>query len=158
MLSKGSPARTDRSCRPVRLFLYGTLMRGSCNAVAGALHRHLGPGTPAAARGWLQAIPDAAGWYPALVPDPAGGPVHGMVHDVLPGFGASDLAALDAYEDCRGDDTGEYRREIIVVTAGAARLNAAAYVYNAALPAAAVAVPGGDFHAFLAEHGLAAFR
>jgi len=56
----------------MRLFFYGTLMRGSCNPVASALHERLGPAVPARAAGWLFALPDPEGWYPALVPDADG--------------------------------------------------------------------------------------
>jgi gamma-glutamylcyclotransferase (GGCT)/AIG2-like uncharacterized protein YtfP len=141
----------------MRLFLYGTLLQGGCNPVAIALHRHLATGVPARAWGRLFALPDPAGWYPALVPDPAGPAVHGMVHAARATFCAQHLAAIDAYEDCRSDGSGEYRREPVVVATGAGECLAEAYIYNASLPAGARPVPGGDFRAFVAEHGLACF-
>ena len=144
------------------LFLYGTLMHGSDNPVAAALHAILAPGLAAQACGLLFAIPDPAGWYPAFLPDPVGGAVHGMVHGTvhcgLPAFGAAALPTLDAYEDCRPGGTGEYRREPVTIRAGRQVVAAHTYVYNAALPVGAVPIPSGDFRAFLAATGLPAFR
>lgn len=141
---------------PQRLFLYGTLLQGTCNAVAVRLHRHLGPGRAGQVGGQLHAIPDPRGWYPALLP--GDGIVHGTVHDLGPGFDLALLAELDDYEDARADARGEYRRGAITVIAGADRVVAEAYLYNAPLPAGARPVPGGDFPAFLERHGLPAFR
>lgn len=151
------PAGTEvSSALPARLFLYGTLLQGACNTVAVRLHRHLEPGLPAWVAGQLFAIPDPAGWYPALVPGE--GTVRGMVHDLAPGFDAELLAELDAYEGLRDDGSGEYRRQIVAVTTAAGEVSAAAYVYNAALPAGVRPVPEGNFAEFLARSGLPAFR
>lgn len=141
---------------PDRLFLYGTLLQGTCSAVAVRLHRHLAPGRPGWVQGRLHAIPDPGGWYPALVPGE--GIVRGMVHDVRPTFDADLLAVLDAYEAVSTDGRGEYRREPVTAMTDEGPLVAEAYVYNMALPAGARAVPEGDFPAFLAAGGLTAFR
>jgi len=151
------PARTEVSpALPTRLFLYGTLLQCACNAVAVRLHRHLEPGLPAWVAGQLFAIPDPDGWYPALVPGE--GTVRGMVHDLAPGFDAELLADLDAYEGLHEDGSGEYRRQMIAVATAAGEVSAAAYVYNAELPAGARLLPEGDFSEFLARSGLPAFR
>ena len=136
----------------MRFFLYGTLLQGACNGVATALHRGLEPGRAAVARGALHAIPDPAGWYPALLPDPAGAPVHGMVHETGPAFTPADLAALDAWE---GTD---YARAEIPVEDGGLFFMAHAWLWTAPLPPGALAIPEGDFRAFAAAHGLAEFR
>lgn len=142
----------------MRFFFYGTLLHGAGNAAAEAVHARLGPGLAATVGGRLFALPDPAGWYPALLPDPRGPPVHGMVYRTMPEFAAADLAAIDAWEDCRPDGRGEYRREALPVTSAGLGLLAQAYLYNAPLPSGAEPIPGGDFGAFLAQRGLAAFR
>jgi len=144
----------------VRLFFYGTLMQGTCNDVATALHRRLEAGVPATAPGRLYAIPDPAGWYPAFIPDPAGAAVHGMVHAAGPGFAQADLAALDAYEDYRpADPAGSlYLRRPLTVSSAGEDIGAQAYIYNAVLPAGARPIACGDFRTFLAAHGLPEFR
>jgi len=142
----------------MRLFFYGTLMRGSCNPVASALHERLGPAVPARAAGRLFALPDPEGWYPALVPDADGPAVQGHVHEALPGFGPADLAAADAWEGCRSDGTGDYRREPIVVSTAQGPVCAHAYVWNRDVPRHAVRIDSGDFHAFAAERGWPLFR
>ena len=58
-------------------------------------------GRPGDRIGTAYALPDAIGWYPALIVDPAGEPVHGLGFAATAGFSADDLAALGAYEDCR---------------------------------------------------------
>lgn len=135
-------------------FFYGTLVAGSDNPMVRGVYRKLDHGRPAVARGTLHAVPDAAGWYPALLPGE--GEVHGKVYATGPEFSAADLAALDAYENFEPGDpaVSEYlRREIVVNCAGEA-LRAEAYLYNAPLPATACAIAGGDFRAFLAREGL----
>jgi hypothetical protein len=81
-----------------------------------------------------------------------------MVYRTMPEFAATDLAAIDAWEDCRPDGRGEYRRQLLPVARAGLGLLAQGYVYNAPLPPGAEPVPGGDFGAFLAQRGLAAFR
>lgn len=138
----------------MRLFFYGTLMAGSSNPVAGAVHRRLGPGRAARVRGSLYAIPDPLGWYPALLPGP--GLVDGMLHEATDAFTSADLAMLDAYEgyDPARLDRSEYVRRSVVVLSASGEIEAQVYAYNAPLPPAdAVALPHGDFVRFLTEKG-----
>ncbi len=89
------------------LFVYGTLMRGQSDA--DIYHRFQEAATfvgEATVLGQLYLID----WYPGLVLDPAGGPVHGELYR-LP-EGGDLLAALDTYE-CIGPDfpqPQEYKR------------------------------------------------
>jgi gamma-glutamylcyclotransferase (GGCT)/AIG2-like uncharacterized protein YtfP len=138
----------------LRFFFYGTLVAGSANPVAAALHCKLGPGAAATACGTLHAIPDPGGWYPAFVAGEAGGVVHGMLHEALPQFGADDLALLDRYEDC-APTGGEYRRTVIRVLSGAGdAVPAYCYIYAQPLPAGARALANGDFLAFIRANRL----
>ncbi len=139
----------------LRFFFYGTLIAGSENAAARAVHRKLRALGPARTPGTLHAIPDPAGWYPALV---AGrGTVHGRLYESTADFGPTDLAALDAYEDCAPGDPADslYRRETIAIVGGSA---AQAYRFNRPLPAGARPIPGGNFAAWLAATGALPFR
>ena len=143
---------------PRCFFFYGTLLAGSGNGVAAAVHARLGPGRAATVAGRLFAIPDPLGWYPALVAGP--GIVHGQAYAVGPGFGVGDLALIDGYEACYPDDpaASDYlRREVLAVLADGTGLAAEAYVYARELPVGSLAVDGGDFAAFLARNGLRAF-
>src|SRR4051812_8847921 len=79
-----------------RFFFYGTLLAGSANPVAQAVHDRLRPMGAASLTGRLFAIPDGGGWYPALVQ--GNGTVRGAVYEALAGFAAENLAALDHYE------------------------------------------------------------
>ncbi len=145
----------------MRFFFYGTLMAGSGNAAAEAVHRKLGPGIAASARGQLHAIPDPAGWYPAFAPDPEGELVHGFAYEAGPDFGPEDLRLLDRFEDCRtGDPDGsDYaRRELELEVAGGSGFRAIAYVWNRPLPAGALSIAHGSFLCFLEETGFAPFR
>lgn len=144
----------------MRFFFYGTLLADADNAVAAALHRKLDAGIPAVAQGQLYAIPDAAGWYPALVAGAGGGAVRGMLYRAGAWMTAADLAALDAYEQYRPDDPdgSEYLRADITVATAAGCEMAQAYLFRAQLPDGARAIAGGDFRAFLAETGLPAYR
>lgn len=144
----------------MRFFFYGTLLPGSCNAVAVAVHRKLTRGIPALARGYLRAVPDPAGWYPAFRADPAGEQVRGMLHTAMPDFTPADLAALDSYENFQPDDHpgSEYLRHEITVSTGDGHHLAYAYLYRDPLPDGTLPVPGGDFRAFLARTGLTEYR
>lgn len=145
----------------MHIFLYGTLRDPAANPVAAALHRLLEPGTPASVAGALYAIPDPAGWYPALLPGIGRGRVHGVVCTCTARFTPADLARLDAYEDCRSDDPAgsEYRRGPVVADLAPAGhpVEAMAYCYARPLPADAVVLPDGDFAAWLAATGHAPF-
>lgn len=135
-------------------FFYGTLLDGSDNPVAREMHRLLEPQGAATVSGTLFGVPDAAGWFPAMVPGE--GAVHGQLYAARSGFSEADLARLDAYEDydpLRPDASLYVRRAIALAGGGSAQ----AYVFNQPLPAGAQAIPGGDFRAWLVETGLAQF-
>ena len=139
----------------MRFFFYGTLLDGSDNPVAQAIHALLKPLGPATVRGALHAIPDALGWFPALV---AGdGLVHGKVYAARPGFSAADLASMDGYEDFDPANPAAslYLRQELELTGGG---TAQAYVWNRALPAGAVPIASGDFREWLASRGMPQFR
>lgn len=143
---------------PRHLFFYGTLVAGSSNPVAAAIHAALEPIGLASAAGILHAIPDPAGWFPALVlndgPDAAR--VSGALYRASAGFDAELLARMDAYEDFDPADLAGslYRRITIMVrTEGDDDVAAATYVWNRALPPGAERVGGGHFAGWLAETG-----
>lgn len=128
-------------------FFYGTLIAGSGNDHERAAHALMGEGRAQVTRGRLYAVPDPAGWYPALLP--GAGIVRGMVHRAGPRFDARALARMDEYE---GRD---YRRGLIRVGLGMAQ----AYLWRGALPRGARRIAGGDFHAWLAAcRGRRAYR
>lgn len=142
----------------MRFFFYGTLIEGSGNAVARAVHGKLRRAGPATARGRLYAVGDPRGWYPVLLPGP--GRVHGMLYDSTAGFGRTELAQLDAYEDFDpADREGSLylRRAITVTVGGDAHASAQAYCFNRRLPATARPIPSGDFRAWLDATGLRQF-
>ncbi|PLK26917.1 gamma-glutamylcyclotransferase [Novosphingobium sp. TH158] len=140
--------------QPLRFFFYGTLLDGGDNPVAQEVHRLLEPGSPASVRGALHALPDAAGWFPALV---AGeGEVFGRVYTARPQFTGADLARLDAYEDfdpVRPATSLYLRREVALTGGGAAQ----AYLFNQPLPPGSRPIRSGDFRSWLRETGLAPF-
>ena len=140
----------------MRFFFYGTLLQGSCNAVATELHALLRPLEPARVAGVLFAIPDPDGWYPALVLDDAGMTL-GMIYETGEHFTVEDLARMDAYEDYDPADPDRslyIRSEVAVMDGGAAQ----AYVWNGPLPERAVRIVDGDFRRWLADEGLPQFR
>ncbi|WP_295635999.1 gamma-glutamylcyclotransferase family protein [Novosphingobium sp.] len=144
---------------PRHLFFYGTLVAGNPNLVAAAIHAALEPLGPARTGGVLYAIPDPAGWFPALV---AGvGEVKGALYRAGAGFDTELLARMDAYEDFEpADRAGSlYRRESITVrTDDGAVIEAAAYLWNRAFPPGAERVHGGHFATWLAETGHPVFE
>ncbi len=135
-------------------------MPGGCNPIALRLQNWLDRGAAATTRGWLYALPDPAGWYPALIHDAAGPVVHGMVRHASAGFTPADLAALDAYEnfDPANLAGSDYVRRPIPALTDSGEVLAVAYLYHAPLPVAARPIRGGDFRAFLAEQGLPEYR
>lgn len=145
-------------------FFYGTLLNRPGNPVAAALHQRLEPGRAGSLPGALYAIPDAAGWYPALVP---GGPgrVRGQLHAASRAFSPADLALMDEYEDFDPANLAgsDYVRRLVPVTCDApggsdrADESAFVYCYNRPPPAAAIAIPSGDFLAWLHETGVRAY-
>jgi gamma-glutamylcyclotransferase (GGCT)/AIG2-like uncharacterized protein YtfP len=138
----------------MRFFFYGTLLDGSDNPVARAVHRLLEPAGPAQARGDLHAVPDGGGWFPALLE--GSGMVSGQLYDPREQFSAADLARLDAYEEYHPDmpATSLYlRKEIDLIGGGMAQ----AYLFNQSLPAGSQPIRSGDFRHWLRETGLAPF-
>jgi len=139
----------------MRFFFYGTLIAGSGNPAEEAAHALLRDLGPATARGALYAVGEAEGWYPVLLS--GAGAVHGRLYEAAPGFGETDLAALDAYEDFDpADPAGSlYIRAAIVVTdSNDAFREAQAYSFNRPLPPGAQAIADGDFTAWIAREGL----
>ncbi|MFW5633964.1 MAG: gamma-glutamylcyclotransferase family protein [Erythrobacter sp.] len=125
----------------MRLFFYGVLREGVGDwpFLAG-----LGLGSQASVQGALFAIPDPAGWYPALVLTRAGHATNvvGSLHDA----GGVDLAAIDAFEG------PQYERMAVRVDGWeAGGSEAQAYVWTGELPEGAQAIAHGDFAAWLAE-------
>ena len=139
---------------PTRVFFYGTLVAGNPNAVAAAIHAALEPMGPARTAGALFAIPDPAGWFPALVSGE--GAVSGALYRAGASFDADLLARMDAYEDFDpADPTGSLYRRVSIVVQGedGADLPAAAYLWNRALPPGAEPIGGGHFGQWLAQTG-----
>lgn len=134
----------------MRFFFYGTLLDGSDNPVARAVHALLAPVGPATVRGALHAVPDAAGWFPALL---AGhDAVHGRIYAARGHFTPADLARMDAYEDydpARPAASLYLRRAIMVDD----RTRAEAYLFNQPLPGGSTPIPHGDFRRWLRESG-----
>ena len=108
--------------------------------------------------GALWAIPDPAGWYPAL--ETGRGEVHGVLYTATFEFGAADLAGLDDWEDYCADQAARslyVREEMVVTDANGTSVAAQGYRFNQPLPDGAVAIPEGDFPAWLNAHGYAAY-
>lgn len=140
----------------MRFFFYGTLMAGSDNPMARLVEAALHPLGPARARGVLHAVPDPRGWYPALLPGE--GMVEGRLYEG--NLAAADLARLDRYEDYDpvGPEASLYlRRPMIVTPSDEEPCLAEAYLFNQPLPEGARPILGGDFQAWLVEHGLRPF-
>jgi len=133
---------------PTHLFFYGVLREGVGDwpFLAG-----LGLGAPATVDGALFAIPDAGGWYPALVLTQArfATAIHGTLHDA----GDVDIAAIDAFE---GDG---YARQTVEVDGwdGFGDTRAQAYIWTGELPDRAEPIAHGDFVRWLEETGRPAF-
>lgn len=139
----------------MRFFFYGTLQAGNLNPAIAAIHGRLIPQGRARINGAIVAVPDAQGWFPALVP--GDGEVHGQVYAAGPDFTAEDLAALDRYEefDPASPETSWYLREVRTLISGESVM---VYRMNGSPPAAAVPIPGGDFRAWLKAQNLREFQ
>ncbi|WP_404421318.1 gamma-glutamylcyclotransferase [Nibricoccus sp. IMCC34717] len=101
----------------MRVFVYGTLMRGEVNHNQLAGQRYLGPAQTGA--GWVLYQLDG---YPGAVREDGAGAVVGELWEV----DAAALQRLDAFE---GVGEGLYRRETVKVTLGAYAVEAEVYVY-----------------------------
>ena len=144
---------------PTHFFFYGTLVAGNPNPIAAEIHAALEPLGPARVAGALYAIPDPAGWFPALVVGEDA--TLGALYRAGPRFNAALLARMDAYEDCDpADPAGSlYRRDTIVAKLShGAEVAAAAYWWNRTMPPGAQRIAGGDFAAWLAGSGNPVFR
>ncbi len=144
---------------PLRFFFYGTLIAGSENPAARAVHARLRCIGPASVTGALWAIRDPAGWYPALVTQPDRR-AYGMLYGATDDFNADDLTCLDGWEDFRPDEPEQsryLRQEMEVTDATGASHRAQAYRFNLPLPADALAIPDGDFQAWLTATGYPAY-
>ena len=85
-----------------------------------------------------------------------GGAVSGALYRATAGFDLGLLALMDAYEDFDPSDPkgSLYRRvPLIVRTGDNAEIEAAAYLWNCALPPGAARVSGGHFGRWLEETG-----
>lgn len=123
----------------MRLFFYGTLRPDADTPMARWIAARLVRAEPGRAPGRLCAVPDARGWYPALVP--GAGRVRGVLCDLrlMPG----DLARLDAYEG------REYRRLALPVRTDRGRIMAQAYGWRGGRPGCVIT--GGDFLEWLGK-------
>jgi len=136
----------------MHLFFYGTLTHERANPIARAVLPLLRPVGRASVAGRLFAVGTAAGWYPALVAGP--GRVTGWVYRTGAGFDPAALARLDAYEDyapARPRSSEYLRRRLPVRLARGGRVLAQAYLWNRAVRPGMVAIPGGNFAAWLRE-------
>jgi gamma-glutamylcyclotransferase (GGCT)/AIG2-like uncharacterized protein YtfP len=108
----------------LRLFFYGTLRPDADTPMARWIAARLVVAEPGEVPGRLYAVPDAQGWYPALMPGT--GRVRGMLCELQ--LRPGDLARLDRYEG------REYRRVALPVRTGAGRVSAQVYVWRGRLP------------------------
>ena len=139
----------------MHFFFYGTLLDGSDNPVARDIHALLEPVGPAQVAGDLHAIPDAQGWFPALLP--GHGLASGKVYRPRPHFSPADLSRMDAYEDYDPAHLAGslyLRKTLPLVNGGQAQV----YVWNRPLPHGSQPIPHGDFRRWLNEQGFAQFR
>jgi len=140
---------------PCRLFFYGTLTHEHSNTLTETLLPRL-EGAPR--RGWVRGKlylrRDPLGVYPVLLP--GAGRVCGWVYGGLRPIPRAVLAAFDEWEYCdpQRPARGEYRRANLIVHTRGGPLRAAAYLPNRRAPLGLRAVPGGDFAAYAAAHGL----
>ena len=110
-----------------RLFVYGTLRKGSRNS----MHHMLAPGATLVGRGRMRGRLFDLGEYPGFVPSDEGAWVHGEVYTLR--TGSDTLARLDDYEGCGSKDLPprefeRVRREAVMT--GGARLQVWVYVYK----------------------------
>lgn len=132
------------------LFLYGTLQPAADTPMARWLAPRIARACPAHVPGRLVAMPDAGGWYPALVPGCAGARCCGTL--VWARLTRDDRMLLDHYEG------SEYRRRRVRARDAAGTVFAAtAYAWCVPLPADIRPIPDGDFLAWLAREGVRAF-
>lgn len=105
---------------PYPLFVYGTLRPNLATPPQQQLLAGLAPAGPASIRGLLYDL----GPYPALIVGP--GIVHG---DLLIVTDGRRLTALDAYEECGGEDPLYERRQTLATLPDGRTICAWAYYY-----------------------------
>ncbi|WP_066555610.1 gamma-glutamylcyclotransferase family protein [Croceicoccus bisphenolivorans] len=127
----------------MKLFLYGTLMGEADTAMSRFVRERTLSVETATVPGVIYAVPSPSGWYPALLRGP--GRVRGVVADCT--LERRDLMRLDRYEGT------EYRRKAMRARTADATLVAQAWIWRGPLPAAAVAIPDGDFLRWLESGG-----
>jgi gamma-glutamylcyclotransferase (GGCT)/AIG2-like uncharacterized protein YtfP len=134
----------------MRLFVYGVLLGEAAQGAAGQLVRGLDRPIPCIATGHLYAVQDPGGWFPAFVPDPDGGDVHGAMHSVT----MAELAAIDLFERV-GED---YERRSVQLACGdGVYMAAGAYVWRRETDGLE-RIEHGRFLQWLEETGRPAYR
>ena len=134
----------------LRLFAYGTLQPEASTRMGRWIERRLVSAEPACVPGRIFAVRGGDGWFPVLVAARTPQRVRGLLCTV--DLGAGECALLDRYEG------GEYRRVALrALTDRGARQVAQIYRWRIPLPAAARAIPSGDFLAWLRDERLSAF-
>tara|TARA_E500000305_G_scaffold17026_1_gene12664 strand:+ start:21 stop:449 length:429 start_codon:yes stop_codon:yes gene_type:complete len=133
------------------LFVYGVLIRELAKGRAAQLIAPLGPGLSATTNGKLYGVSGKeGGWYPIMLPDPAGPEVHGVVHEAS----GVDWAGMDDFEDAHDGPDAEYHRRLVPVTpADGTTLQAFAYCYAREVPETAIPIDHGSFSRWLEETG-----
>ncbi|QWC56899.1 gamma-glutamylcyclotransferase [Erythrobacter sp. 3-20A1M] len=129
----------------MRLFLYGVLLGDIAQGAARRLADKIDDGFPAVATGRLYVVEDAEGPFPAFVPDPAAGPVRGMVHEVEPQV----MATIDIFERA-GEDYD--RRSIPLYAPDGTAIPAGAYCWRGPVEGLE-RIEHGDFARWLDESG-----
>jgi len=107
------------------------------------LHERVSGARLASVPGVIYAVPSAKGWYPALLRGP--GRVKGVIADCA--LERRDFVKLDRYEGL------EYRRKAMRARTGEGTEVAQAWIWRGPLPKEAVAIPSGDFLAWLEQSG-----
>ena len=134
----------------MRLFVYGTLMLHVAAGRSAKLVAALQKGLPATTRGELYAVEDEAGWYAALMPDPVGAKVAGIVHEI----GEAEMAAIDLFERT-GEDYD--RRSVNVMLPNGFAVAAGAYCWRKPIEGL-TRIEHGDFARWLDETGNEPYR
>jgi len=141
---------------PMHLFVYGVLIKELAKGRAAELVAPLGPGVRATTNGQLYGVSGVdGGWYPIMLTNPAGPPVHGVVHEAS----AVDWVELDAFEDAHEGPDAEYRRRLLPVTLeDGSILEAFAYCFAREVPEGALPIAHGGFSRWLEETGRGAIE
>lgn len=138
----------------MKLFFYGTLLHSFDNALTRMLSTKLKFEAHGTVLGELYWILEENNFYPALVKSRKAKSyiVHGAIYETTNSFSASDLAAIDKYEEFYSHDLqrSEYRREEInVMLKNRTTTKAQCYIYNYPTPADAQLIKSGSFTEFI---------